>query len=432
MHIKKVGLFILTFAAALPMQAQKLTLSLNEARNYALEHNRTMINAGLTVDKARMAVWEAIAHGLPQVDASMDYSNALGAQISIRFREDMPPTKIDIEPQSNLFLNVGQLLFSGNYIVGIQTARLYHELSKLNKEKTELDVIAMTTDAYYLVLISNEMKSVLEKNLSNLRELYAKTSVLEYAGLIEKTDLDLLWVQVNTLQNALNASERQVELTTNMLRLQLGVSVDTEIELTETLPELIADAKLENVLLQQFQPDNNINLRLMEQQTAIGEKLLDMRRAGALPTLSAFYRFTHKILRPDFDMAPTNMLGLQMNIPLFSSGLRHAQTQQAYIDLKSIRNNYLLVNDQLQIQESQLRFNFANALESYENQSSSVEVSRRVNESIRRKYAQGMISGLDIVTADNNFLRAETDYISAMMQVLTARLQLEKLYGNIK
>jgi len=43
-----------------------------------------------------------------------------------------------------------------------------------------------------------------------------------------------------------------------------------------------------------------------------------------------------------------------------------------------------------------------------------------------------MISGLDLINADNNYLRAESDHISAAMQVLTARLQLEKLYGKIE
>jgi len=55
-------------------------------------------------------------------------------------------------------------------------------------------------------------------------------------------------------------------------------------------------------------------------------------------------------------------------------------------------------------------------------------VSRRVYNSLKLKYEQGLISGLDIITADNNYLKAETDYISATLQLLEARLQLEKMY----
>jgi outer membrane protein len=151
-----------------------------------------------------------------------------------------------------------------------------------------------------------------------------------------------------------------------------------------------------------------------------------------LPTLSAFYRYTYKLLKPDFDMTPPNMLGLQMNIPIFSSGVRTYQVKQAEIGLRSAQTQQSLVSDQLQIQEKQLRYNYVNALETWENQKRNVEVARRVYNNLKLKYEQGMISGLDLVNADNNYLRAETEYISSMMQVLSTRVQLEKLYGELK
>lgn len=425
---------LLLFLSIGPMLVgqQKLSLSLDDAHAYALEHNKAMINTGHAIDKAELAVREAIANGLPQVNASMDYSNALGAKISIRFNETMPATEIDIRPQSNLYLNVGQLVFSGNYIVGVQTAKLYRELSRLGRQKTEIEVITQVSEAYHLVLMAGQLSELLKQNLINLKNLYEKTAVLEHVGIIEKTDLDQLWVQVNTLQNAVTSSERQLEVANNLLRLQLGATVDTELLLTETLDELITEAGIENLMLQHFKVEQNIDFRMLQQQEIISEKMIDMRRANAMPTLQAFYRYTYKLLKPDFDMTPANMVGLQMNIPLFSSGVRHFQTKQAIIDLKTVKNNMAFLNNQLEIQEKQMLFNFRNSLETYTNQQNNVEVSRRVYQSLKLKYEQGLISGLDLIAADNNYLRAETDYISAKMQVLSSRLQLGKLYGTIK
>jgi len=51
--------------------------------------------------------------------------------------------------------------------------------------------------------------------------------------------------------------------------------------------------------------------------------------------------------------------------------------------------------------------------------------------SLKVKYEQGVISGLDLITADNNYVRAETDYITAMLQLLQSKVQLEKLYGKL-
>jgi len=426
-----VIIVVLLFQASLSYSQESLRLSLMDARAYALEYNKTMKNSNFAIDKAQYALREAISAGLPQINASADYSNALGAKISIRFQEGMPAAEIDIKPQSNLYLNVNQLLFSGNYIVGVQLAKLSKEFSNLGLEKTELDVITAVSDAYYAVLITEEMLSILEKNVENLQDLYRKSEPMVHVGVIEQTDLDQLSVQLTSLLNVRSASERQAELAKNLLRLQLGASIDTELILLDTLEQLIEDSALENVLLNEFNPEGNIDFRMIQQQETLTRKMVDMNKANALPTLVAFYRYTHKLLKPDFDMSPPNMIGLQLNIPIFSSGHRYFQTQQAKVDLKTVENNKALVEDQLRITERQMRFNFQNALETFENQQKNIEVSRRVYLNLKLKYGQGMLSSLDLINADNNYLKAESDYINSMMQVLSTRLQLEKIYGTI-
>jgi outer membrane protein TolC len=423
---------ILLLGTAGYLSAQgKLTLNLDEARKTALEYNKSMTNADLARDKASLALREAIANGLPQINAAADYSNALGAKMSIRFNEDMPASEIEIKPQSNFNLNVSQLIFSGNYIVGIQTAKLYEKMADMNFEKSTLDIISQVTDGYHLVLVSEELLELLRQNLTNLEGLYDKTSALVTFGLIEQTDLDQLTVQVKTMENAVRSSERQLEMATNMLRLQLGVSVDTELELTETIDQMIAIAEIDSQINQSFKPEEQIDFRMLNQQELVSRKMIDMQKANALPTLSGFYRYTYKLLKPDFDMTPANIVGLQLNIPVFSSGVRIAQVKQARIDLETTRNNKSLLSDQLKIQERQLRYNYNSALETYNNQKDNVDVSRRVYSSLKLKYEQGVISGLDLITADNNYVKAETDYISSMMQLLQSSVQLQKLYGTL-
>jgi len=409
----------------------KLTLDLAGARKYALEHNKTLQNSALANEKAQWGVKEAIANGLPQVNATMDYNNSLGANLSIQFNPGAPPVEIPIKPQSNLNLTLSQLVFNGNYILGVQTAKLYARMTEKNQRRSELEVVSQVTDAYYLVLMSKEMLNVLNQNVSNLEKLYQKIQAMEQVGMIEKTEVDQLSVQLNTLRNAVKSSERQNELATNMLRLMIGATVQTEIELTETLQGFMEGAALEGALLKNFDLSGNIDYQLLEQQELISQKMVDMKKAAYLPTLAAFYRFTYKIIEPAFDMSPPNVVGFQLNIPIFSSGVRKAQLKQAELDLKSMQNTRELLSDQLMVQEKQLRYNYTSALESWQNQKENVEVARRVYSSLKLKYEQGVISGLDLINADSNYLKAESDYLSSMMQVLSARVQLEKLYGTI-
>ncbi len=409
--------------------AQKsLTLSLDEAVNYALQYNKTLVNSELAIDKANAAVYAAIANGLPQVDATMDYTNAMGANISIRFNESMPATEIPIKPTSNLKVQVSQLIFSGAYIVGVQSARLYREINQTSLKKSETDIKAQVTQSYYLNLVSQELFKRLQNNLTNLRDLYEKNNALVSAGIIEQTDADQLFIQVNSLQSAVNASERQLELSANMLRLQLGSDINTELILTDNLEKILSETNIESTLLKNFRLEENYDYILMDQQVEMSRKMVDMKRAAALPSVVSFYSFTHKLLKPEFDMSPANLVGLQLNFPIMSSGRRSAETRQALIDLKTTQNNRQLVSDQLKIQDKQLRFNLINAMETFNNQKANIDVSRRVYNSLKLKYEQGLISGLELITADSNYLKAETDYINAAMQLLIARTEFQKMY----
>ncbi|HLN53859.1 MAG TPA: TolC family protein [Lentimicrobium sp.] len=429
MKLKLTGLFIVLMLINTAVFAQqKLELSVQQAVDHALKYNKTMMNSGLAVDKAQQGLREAIANGLPQVNATVDYTNALGADISIQFSEDMPATKIPIEPTSNFNLQVTQLIFNGGYIVGVQTAKLYKELSQLNLKKSETEIRTQVTSRYYLVLVSQELNKKLQQNLANLKDLYKKTEPLAAVGIKEKNDIDQLLVQVNSVQNAVNASERQLELATNMLRLQLGTDINTELVLSDELESILNQETAETPLTQSFSLENNLDFRMMDQQVGISRKMVDLKKSAALPSIAGYYSYTYKIMKPNFDMSPPNVLGLQMNIPVFSSGLRSAQTKQAFIDLKTMQNQRDLVSDQLRMQEKQLRYNYINAMETFTNQKSNIEVSRRIYSSLKLKYEQGMISGLDLISADNNYVQAETSYISSALQMLEARLQLEKMY----
>jgi len=431
MRRKQIFILILGFMIFGGLNAQEmLSLDLEAAKEHALNYNRTIKNSGLAIDHSQEQLWAAISAGLPQINATADYSNAMGAEISIQFDENMPPSTIPIKPTSNFNLQLGQLIFNGGYIVGIQTAKLAQKLSEKNLVKTEQDVLSQVIESYYLVLISEESLKILESNVENLNEVYRKTEPLVRVGIMEKVELDQLSVQVNSLSNAVRSAERQYEMTKNLLRVQLGVTAETELELTQSLADFLGENPVDGID-NSFVPEQNLDFQLLEVQEEITEKQIDMQKASFLPTVSGFYNYTEKILKPAFDMSPKHMVGLQMNIPVFSSGERRAKVRQAKIDLETMQNNKALMEEQLEIQFKQLQFNLTSAIESYRVQQKNVEVSREVYQNLRRKYEQGMISGLELTTADNNYLQAESQFLTAMLEVLQAQNALNTLTGKI-
>lgn len=425
-------LLILLLISGMATAQVKQTFDLEEAKKQVIRYNRTLKNSGFAIDKAQSALKEAISSGLPQVSSTVDYTNAMGAVISIRFNENMPVTEIPIKPTSNFKLQVGQLIFNGSYFVGIELAKLGKVLVEQSYEKNEQDVLGQVTGSYYLVLMSRELLDLLQKNINNLREVYRKTEAMVKVGMIEQTDLDQLGVQIASVENLVKSSERQLELAKNMLRLQMGLTIEQDFDVKGSLDEAMSALNGAKPFPDLFDVSMNPDFRLVTVQEKLSEKQIRLQKSTWLPTLTGFYSRTEKLLKPDFDMSPKNMIGLNLSIPIFSGGQRSAKLSQAAIDLETIRNTRAFLAEQLQVQEKQLQFNLKNTSETYLNQVKNLEVARRVYKNLQLKFEQGLISGLEIVTADNNYLKAETDYLTAVYQVLQAKLELQKIYGNLK
>jgi len=343
----------------------------------------------------------------------------------------MDPTRIPFKPTSNFSITIGQLIFSGSYWIGLQTSRIYHDLTKSSYEKSELEIREQVALSYYTILVSERSVDIILKNLDNIKDVYNKTNTMFAVGMAEIIDVDQLSVQVSLLENASKSARRQAEMAYNLLRIQLGVTAETNITLTETLDEILTNIDLMTTLSTPLELTNNIDYQMMNTQQLLSKKQIDLERMNYLPTITGYYSNTQKVLKPDFDMTPPNLIGLQMSIPIFASGMIKARVDQARINYETTINNKALLTDQLLIQEKQLRFNLTTALEQYESQKENVEVSRRVYNNSNLKYQQGLVSSLDLTTVNNNYLQAETNYITAMMELLQADLALNKLLNTL-
>jgi len=458
--------------------ADELVLSLGEAVDHALAYNKTLQNTRLEVERSRKGVWEAIAQGLPQVEGNLDYMTYFNYELTFQFGsgEDveftqeqiqqamqqtlsqpmfqaitpqdllihqagnyfdsqlqamMPPSTILMSDQATATLGVSQLIFSGQYLVGIQTAKLARRITEQNLEASELNIKESVTSTYYLALLTSQSLGILEQNYRNLLETLEQTRAMYRTGMAEKTDVDQIRITASQLENSRRALERTLELNYNMLRFQLGVDSDVDLQLTDNLETLFEQIAPATALEETLFLEDNISYQIMKTQEEINKKRLDLEKWSFAPTLAGFYNYNSKILTTGFDMTPNHLAGFSLSLPIFSSGMRKARLDQARIEYDMARRNRDILQDQLQLQEKQLRYELQNSLENYHTQKENVEVAQDVYESYRAKYRQGMASSLELTQANSNYLEAESNYLSAMMEVLSATLQLDRLMNKL-
>lgn len=151
----------------------------------------------------------------------------------------------------------------------------------------------------------------------------------------------------------------------------------------------------------------------------------------SLPNLSAFYRYQDKINAPDLDFTINHVIGVNLNVPIFSSFQRSAQVQQKKIELQKTRNNKKLVERNITLQEQQARYDFNNALEKYNYNKKNVELSKKILKKTTIKYKQGTASSLEVTQTTNQYLDSHSKLNSALLELLNAKIKYDKLSNNL-
>lgn len=418
----------------------EMVLSLQQAKDYALLNNKMVQAAKSDVLASRIAVWETISAALPEISATGSFTDNLKLMTTLLPGEffGQPGVKIPVtfgsEFNSSGSVQASLLLFNAPLYIGIETTKLANKLSEENLEKSELDTKESVAMAYYLILVSEKSLEILNGNIANLNETLKSTRAMYSAGMAESTDVDQMVSNLSMVENSRSSLERNIELNYNLLRFQLGVSAGTVIRLTEKLDSFTDLVNIEAILSQEFDHTQNINFRMIEGQEKMSALVLKSQKASVLPTLAGFYNYGTNGMGDkvsELQWFQNSMAGLQISVPIIASGQRYARIKKAQYNLEKARTTKEMVTEQLLIQEKQLRYNLINANLQYKSQKENVEVSRRVYESMENKFRQGMASSLELTQANSQFLQAENNYISALMNLLQTKLALDKLLNNI-
>ncbi len=151
--------------------------------------------------------------------------------------------------------------------------------------------------------------------------------------------------------------------------------------------------------------------------------------SNSFPVIAAFYNHQEKWKTPIFDFAPKNVFGINLSLPIFSSGQRNAAVAQKRMAFEKASNNRLYVGNTLLMQSSQYQNDLRTKLEKFQIQKKSKELSDNIYQRTLEKYKQGISSSMELMTIQNQYLNNLTNYYQGIYDVVGARTKLEKLFN---
>jgi len=425
-------------------QEETLNLSLQEAIDYAIKHNVSAKNATLDIAAAKKQKWETTAIGLPQVSANIDYNNWIKQQVSLLPGElagGQPGTYVPVafgtKQSVNATATLKQLLFDGSYLVGLQSAKVFLEISKNAKEKTDLEVRKATINAYGNVLLSLESIAIYESNITILKNNLRETKAIFENGLTEEENVEQLQITLKQVTSGHQNAKRLNSIAHQMLNITIGVALHTKITLTETLEVLALKNVDLDLLNTSDEIKSTIDYKIAANDKRSKELLLKLEKTKALPSLSAFINGGYAGNNEQFDFLNkeqqwfgSSLFGVSLNVPIFSSGQRSAKTQRARINLEKATSNLSDTEKQLKFQVATAKSNYQFAIEQFNTSKESITLAERIEKKNQIKFFEGITTSFDLRQAQQQLYSTQQEYLQSMLEVINNKVTLETLLNK--
>jgi outer membrane protein TolC len=447
-YLLTIGLSAILVSGFSQSNKVPLRLSLNEAQIYALENNRAVKNAKIDLLSADKRIWETIAMGLPQLGLSANYQHQFVVpEISFGSYFDpallpngyvtntdiinayLPSPKIPLGvPDNTTFdITLSQLIFSGEYIVGLQATKVYKEISVNSLAKTEAQTKETIAGTYYLYLVLGESQRVLIASLASVDQTYNEVFKMNQQGFNEETDVDQIKINLSNLKRLVASVEAQRDVTLKLLKFQLGMAIEQPLELTDSLSAMIQEGNVQYLSPPSFNFEQSIDYKIVRNLESSSALFVRREQSKYYPTISGFYRRFEQTNQPSFNFAVKDLVGVGLNIPIFTSGTRSSRVSQAKFDLEKAKINTENAAQGLILEFETALTTYQTAFDNFVTNSESIVLSKKVYQTTLIKYREGVSTSFDLSQNQAQFLNSESAYYTSILTLLNAKAKLDRI-----
>ena len=443
MKIKLLLIFWLLFNNIVGQDLPE-SLSLNEAIEFGLSNNRSIINADREILKAKKERWKTIAIGLPQVSSQINYQNFLEMPISLvpseffggeagKFEE----LTFGTEQIMVGSVKMEQLLFDGSYLVGLEASRVYLKISENLFEKTNLEVKKLIVNTYTNVLIAKLNISFLEKNKIALEANLKEITELFKTGFEEQETVEQTQLSLSQINNQLKYAKNLMKITQEMVKFIIGYPAEKKLILESELEDIFNEDVFFDSIPSINQIDNNIDIRIADNNVKSEELQFKYEKSKSLPKLSGFINQTYTGNSNDFTFTDSqqkwygsSIVGLNLTIPLFSSFGRSAISQKAKISLDQAITKLTETQERIKIEVNAAYNDYQLSIDNYFTEKENLRLAESIEKKNQNKFFEGVVQSFELRMAQMQLYSAQNNYVTAIQSVINKKTILETLLNK--
>lgn len=437
--MKTVNLFPLSLVVSLIVSsnvANAQALDLGSCLKMADTANIQVRNAKLDIEINQKQRGAYLAARLPQVNFSADY----------RYNAKIPGQVIPAElfggpPGSFTTVQFGvpfvlsntvqltQVLFNSQVNYGLAALAVNSEIVETQNQMTTQEVRFQVSNTYFLIQGVIKQLEFIDSNLVNTKTLQKNMQAMLQQGLVVQTEVDKLKINELSLENAKASLLATKDQLTTLMKIYIGFP-------KEAIISFKADELVENTILVDKSETNFLAIKMLESQKKMNAEEKKGITMGYLPNLSFYAAYNYNMnLKPEDDFRQGidgAFLGLRLDWTLFDGLEKYHKSKMNQLNKEKLDNQYNLLNQQLEMTVDNNRKQIdvkSGALSVTKEQ---LRLSENINKNAILKFKQGMSSSNDLILAENGLQQAQSNVVSAYIQLRQAELEYLKSIGNIK
>ena len=435
MRRTRIAQFVVAVVATLLVSSSAfaqdtLRLTLEDALKVALSENASVKVADLEVQKKEYAKKGAYAVLFPKIDFSGTYQRAIKKQVMVMMGQEFT---VGVDNTWSTGFSAAMPLFNAQAFKALDITGMDVELAVEKAQASRQDLVEQIQQAFYSVLLANDLYGVYKENYSNAVDNYNNVKGRFETGLASKFELLSSEVAMQNAEPAMYDAQNSIVLAVWKLKALLGVDLDSNVECIGTLADYektVADVASYNDL----SVENNSTVKQIDIQEKMLQKNYELQLAKYYPTLSAQLTYNWIAMSENFKFSEykwnpysTGVIALQ--IPIFAGGQKRNELKQTRIQQQQLELQREEAIRNLEVGVMQVVNSLETSLKQYDAAQKTIEAAQSGYEIAKKRYDVGSGTLLELQDAQIGLLQARLNLNQSVFTYMTLKSSLDKLLG---
>ncbi len=311
----------------------------------------------------------------------------------------------------------------------IEASQIDKHIAALSLEDAKAVMTYKIKSLYALMAVQHEAIDVRQKDAQSKEELYKQTLGFYAQGLRTKADVSRFEAAYQLAKEELILSQAAFDKSRNTMSLYTKIPIKKDVRLDTTLIKAGTMTLKNTSAIKDRAFQDNHQIKIASKQIEKNQKLHQATKANHFGSIDALGSYTQANMLNRYD---TNVIGVSINIPLYSGGRLTAEEQRMQIETTVAKEQLASQSIALEEELENLFLDLKSYQESTKAKKAQLTSAKEAQKVVNARYKEGLSTYIEVLDAAFFLLNAQLGLLEVGYKKRITLNRIDYLTGNIQ